>query len=83
MVPPAGRSRSSSVLPEAGSPHQGGRIVNLRQDCVEIRRQPDAASRRYGNAAVAHRGDTIALAAIADVRVAADDLLPSRPQTAG
>jgi Uma2 family endonuclease len=52
-------------------------IANLRDDCVEIRREPDAKQRRYGRVAIARRGETIALAALPGVDVAVDDLLPS------
>jgi Uma2 family endonuclease len=52
-------------------------IVNLRDDCVEVRREPDAKQRRYGTVTIAHRGDTITIAALSGVEVAVDDLLPS------
>ena len=52
-------------------------IVNLRDDCIEVRRGPDAATRRYATTAVARRGDVIELAALPGVRLAVDDLLPS------
>jgi Uma2 family endonuclease len=52
-------------------------IVNLRDDCVEIRRGPDAEARRYATTAIARRGDVIELLALPGVRVAVDDLLPS------
>ena len=51
-------------------------IVNLREDCVEIRRQPDAKLRRYRNVSVARRGETIAIAALPGVDVTVGDLLP-------
>jgi Uma2 family endonuclease len=55
-------------------------IVNLRDDCVEIRRQPEPAARRYASTAIARRGERIALAALPGVTIAIDDLLPS-PET--
>ncbi len=51
-------------------------IVNLRDDCVEIRCEPDARQRRYRRVTVARRGETIAMAALPGVGVAVDDLLP-------
>jgi Uma2 family endonuclease len=52
-------------------------IVNIPGDCVEVRRDPEPAARRYASVAIARRGDTIELAALAGIRIAADDLLPS------
>src|SRR3989442_11333621 len=52
-------------------------IVNLRGDCVEIRRQPEPEPRRYANTAIARRGERIELAALRGVTVAVDDLMPS------
>jgi Uma2 family endonuclease len=52
-------------------------IVNLHEDCVEIRRKPDPKLRRYRSVAVARRGETIAMSALPGVDVAVDDLLPS------
>jgi Uma2 family endonuclease len=50
-------------------------IVNLRDDCVEVRREPDAKQRRYRRVSLLRRGETIALAALPDVAIAVDDLL--------
>ena len=52
-------------------------IVNLPDDCVEIRREPDPARRRYASTTVARRGDTIELGSLSGVRVTVSDLLPS------
>jgi Uma2 family endonuclease len=52
-------------------------IVNLRDDGVEIRRGPDAESRRYATTTIARRGDVIEPLALPGIRVAVDDLLPS------
>lgn len=54
-------------------------IVNLPDDCVEIRRRPDPVTRRYADVAIARRGESIAMSALPAVRIAVDDLLPSRP----
>lgn len=53
-------------------------IVNLADDCVEVRRRPDPTTRTYTDVAVARRGESIAMAALPGVRIAVDDLLPSR-----
>ena len=52
-------------------------IVNLPDDCVEVRRRPKASERRFASITVARRGDTLEAAALAGVRIAVDDLLPS------
>jgi Uma2 family endonuclease len=54
-------------------------IVNLPDDCVEVRRRPEPAARRYADVAIARRGDVLTMTAFPDVRIAVDDLLPSRP----
>jgi Uma2 family endonuclease len=54
-------------------------IVNVRDDRVEIFRDPVPAQRRYRTTRLARRGERIALAALAGVSVAVGDLLPSRP----
>jgi len=53
-------------------------IVNLRDDCVEVRRNPEPEERRYGNVMIVHRGQRIELVGLPGVSVAVDDLLPSR-----
>jgi Uma2 family endonuclease len=53
-------------------------IVNLRDDCVEVFRTPDAAQRVYGERAIAPRGDHLRLVALPEAGVAVDDLLPAR-----
>jgi Uma2 family endonuclease len=53
-------------------------IVNLRDDCVEVFRDPWPKRRRYATTRVVPRGDFIALAVIANARVAVDDLLPAK-----
>lgn len=54
-------------------------IVNLRAGCVEVYRSPDARAGLYGERRVAGRGDTLALAALPEVTVRLDDVLPPRP----
>ena len=53
-------------------------ILNLRDDCVEVFRMPDAARRVYGEQAIARHGDCLRLVALPEVSVAVDDFLPSR-----
>ncbi len=53
-------------------------IVNLADDCVEVRREPDPANRRYVNVAVARRGEIIEPVAMPAVRVPVDAVLPRR-----
>jgi len=54
-------------------------IVNLRDDLVEIRRDPSVEERRYRSVAVARRGEVIEIARLSSASVAIDDLLPSAP----
>ncbi len=53
-------------------------IVNLRDDCVEVRWNPEPEERRYGSVMIVHRGQRIELVGLPGVSVAVDDLLPSR-----
>jgi len=53
-------------------------IVNLPDDCVEVRRNPDPSNRRYLDVAVARRGDVIDPVALPAVRVPVDAVLPRR-----
>jgi len=53
-------------------------IVNLRDDCVEVYREPDVAGSRYTERRVAHSGDALDLVAFPDVHVSVTDLLPAR-----
>ena len=51
-------------------------IVNLRDRCVEVFRDPDAASRFYRDRRVVPRGGELDLATMPGVSVRVDDLLP-------
>ena len=55
-------------------------IVNLRDDCVEVRREPEPDARRYASVKIARRGERIELVGLPGVSVAVDDLLPSPPR---
>jgi Uma2 family endonuclease len=70
------RLTKRAIYAAAGIPEYW--IVNLRDDCLEVRRLPEPQSRRYASTAIARRGERIALAALRGVAVAVDDLLPSR-----
>jgi Uma2 family endonuclease len=50
-------------------------LVNLRDHCVEVFRNPDVTLRQYADRAVAHGGDRLALVALPDAHVAIDELL--------
>jgi Uma2 family endonuclease len=55
-------------------------IVNVRDDCVEVRRGPEPGGRRYASTAIARRGERIELVGLPGAVVAVDDLLPSRAE---
>ena len=69
------RLTKAAIYAAAGIPEYW--IVNLRDECVEVRRDPAVEERRYRSVVVARRGEAIELAALPAVRVAVDDLLPS------
>jgi Uma2 family endonuclease len=52
-------------------------IVNLRDGCVEVRRDPDPKNRRYRSVALRRRGEVIEPIALPGVSIAVDDLLPT------
>jgi Uma2 family endonuclease len=68
------RLSKSRIYAGAGVPEYW--IVNLRDDRVEVFREPDAGQRLYGARAVARRGEQLELVALAGAVVAVDDLLP-------
>jgi len=70
------RLTKSAIYAAAGIPEYW--IVNLPDDYVEDRRSPQAKERRYASVTVAHRSDVIEPVSLPGVRVAVDDLLPSR-----
>lgn len=51
-------------------------ILNLRDDVVEVLRDPDATQRCYRDVRIARRGERLGLLAFPGVFVAVDDLLP-------
>jgi Uma2 family endonuclease len=69
------RLTKRAIYAAAGIPEYW--IVNLPDDCVEIRRGPEPAARRYATTRIARRGDMIEAGPLPGVRVTVDDLLPS------
>jgi len=70
------RITKAALYAAAGFPEYW--IVNVRDGRVEVYRDPLRGENRYGSLAIAGRGERIALAALAGVTVAVDDLLPAR-----
>lgn len=70
------RLTKRAIYAAAGIPEYW--IVNLPDDCIEVRRDAEPAARRYASVAVARRGETVEVGVLPGVRVAVDDLLPSR-----
>ena len=52
-------------------------IVNLRDGCVEVRRDPEPKARRYRSVSIRRRGESIEPLALPGVHIAVDDLLPT------
>ena len=73
---PQDRVTKRAIYAAAGVPEYW--IVNLRDGWVEVLRAPDRRARRYTESSIAHRGGRITLAALPDVSVAVDELLPGR-----
>jgi len=73
---PQDRVTKRAIYAAAGVPEYW--IVNLRDGWVEVLRAPDRRARRYTETSIAHRGERIALAALPEVSVAVDELLPGR-----
>lgn len=51
-------------------------IVNLVDACVEVRRDPEPAARRYRSVTIMRRGDVIEPVTLPGTRIDAGDLLP-------
>ena len=73
---PQDRLTKSRLYAAAGIPEYW--IVNLRDACVEIRRDPNVAARTYGSLTTVRAGERIELVALAGANVAVADLLPNR-----
>lgn len=70
------RLTKATIYAAAGIPEYW--IVNVRDDQVEVFRDPDREAALYRCRTIAPRGARIALVAFADASVAVDDLLPGR-----
>ena len=70
------RLTKRGVYAAAGVPEYW--IVNVVDDCVEVRRNPVPAERRYASVAIARRGQRLEVLALPGVRIRVGDLLPSR-----
>jgi Uma2 family endonuclease len=68
------RITKSAMYAAAGIPEYW--IVNLVDECVEVRRDPEPAARRYRSVTIMRRGDAIELVALPGARLDAGDLLP-------
>jgi Uma2 family endonuclease len=73
------RLTKARIYAAAGIPEYW--IVNLRDECIEVHRGPEPGSGRYATRQVVTREDTIDLVALANARLAVDDLLPRRRPT--
>jgi Uma2 family endonuclease len=73
---PQDRITKAVIYAAAGIPEYW--IVNLRDDVVEVYRQPDRRRRLYRDRSRAAPGDVITLVALPDVRIAVRDILPRR-----
>jgi Uma2 family endonuclease len=69
------RLTKGAIYAAAGIPEYW--IVNLVDDCLEVRREPVRGARRYARSTVARRGERVAVTALPGVSIAVDDLLPS------
>ena len=71
---PQDRLSKGRIYAGAGIPEYW--IVNLRDGCIEMLRDPDPAHRVYREKTTVGRGTHITLVALPDVMVFSDDLLP-------
>jgi Uma2 family endonuclease len=69
------RLTKGSIYAAAGFPEYW--IVNLVDDCVEVRRAPEPAARRYASITIGRRGESIDVLALPGAGVRVDDLLPA------
>ena len=73
---PQDRLTKTRIYAAAGVPEYW--IVNLRDDRLEMLREPDREGRTYRERLVAGRGERVGVVALGGVTVAVDDLLPCR-----
>ena len=72
---PHDRLTKSRIYARAGIPEYW--IVNLRDNCLEVRREPDADNRVFASMQRFGAGEVIELVGIPGARVAVSDLLPT------
>ena len=70
------RLTKAAVYAAAGIPEYW--LINLRDDIIEVFRDPAPAQAQYATSIVARRGERLGLAALPDATVAVEDLLPGR-----
>ena len=68
------RLTKAAIYARAGVPEY--LLVNVRDDCVEVRRSPDPITQAFRDVRVAHRGEALELVAFPGVGVRVDELLP-------
>lgn len=73
---PQDRLTKAPVYAAAGIPEYW--IVNLRERCVEVHREPRRAEARFAVTTIARRGEAIELAVLPGARVRVDELFPVR-----
>ena len=73
---PQDRLTKSRLYAAVGVPEYW--IVNLRDGCVEVHREPNVAARRYRSVAKARAGERLELVTLPGASVAVADLLPDR-----
>ncbi|MEO6029602.1 MAG: Uma2 family endonuclease [Candidatus Binatia bacterium] len=56
-------------------------LVNLREHCVEVHRQPVRAERRYVETRIARADDVLDVAALPDSSISVHEILPPLPST--
>lgn len=71
---PQDRITKARIYARAGIPELW--VVNLRDDVVEVYRRPDRASAAYRDRSLLGRGERVVLAALPQVEIAVDRLLP-------
>ena len=69
------RLTKAAIYAAAGIPEYW--LMNLRDDCIEVLRRPDAASRRYTERIVVSRRETLTPSAFPEARLEVDDLIPA------
>lgn len=69
------RLTKGGIYAAAGFPEYW--IVNLVDDCIEVRTAPAPGERRYANVRIARRGELLELTQLPGATIRVDDLLPA------